>query len=206
MAARRPVAFAGVLLSLAVTVSACASDPPATTAPPSATVPSSTSSAPAPTTTTSAPPTTTQAPVDPVVAKVPKAARANTQEGAEAFAKYFMEQVGIGYFKADPTVLDGLYVRACKTCVGFYEGIVSMRAEKRHHEKVSLIVGNARAYRFVQEDPKKIIGVPIEQKAVDIVDPKGVRVDSLEADEVWFVLTLKWAGHWVVHLAQVEED
>ena len=37
--------------------------------------------------------TTTSVEVDPVVARIPKAARPNTQAGAEAFAKFFIEQV-----------------------------------------------------------------------------------------------------------------
>jgi hypothetical protein len=205
MAVRRPVVLASVLLSVALSVSACASNPPPAAAPSSGTAAPVASRTPASPTITSAPPTTTTAPVDPVLARIPKAARANTQEGAEAFTKFFMEQVSVGYFKADPTVLDDLYARACKTCVSFRDSMAAMRADGHHHESRSLIVGEARAYRFVEEDPKKIIGVPIKQKSVSIVDRRGTRVDTLDADELSFVLTLNWEGHWVVHLAQVEE-
>jgi hypothetical protein len=116
-----------------------------------------------------------------------------------------MEQVGVGYFRADPTVLDGLYADECKTCLNFRDGMVSMRGDGHHHKSASLVVGNGRAYRFVPEDPKKVIGLPVKQKRVDVIDRHGTRVDSLDADEVSFVLTLEWEGHWVVHLAQVEE-
>ncbi len=204
MAARRPAALASVLLALAVTAPACASDPPADAAPPNATVPSGTSSA--PTTTTSAPPTTTtQAPVDPVVAKIPKAARANTQEGAEAFAEFFVRQIGQGFAKADPGLIGGLYTKECKTCVALHEGMASMRSDRQRHERVSIIVGKASAQRFVSEDPKKVIAVPMEQVRVDVVDAKGVAVDSTEASKGAFVLTLTWEKRWVIRLAQAEE-
>ncbi len=53
--------------------------------------------------------TTTSVEVDPVVARIPKAARPNTQAGAEAFAKFYYEQVAKAWMQADPSLLDGLY-------------------------------------------------------------------------------------------------
>ncbi|HEX6055946.1 MAG TPA: hypothetical protein VFY98_09055, partial [Intrasporangium sp.] len=50
--------------------------------------------------------TTTSVEVDPVVARIPKAARPNTQAGAEAFAKFYYEQVAKAWMKPDPALLD----------------------------------------------------------------------------------------------------
>jgi hypothetical protein len=203
MAARRPVALAGVLLSLAMMMSACASDPPATTAPPSATVPSSTSSGPAPTTTTSAPPTTTQVPVDPVVARIPKAARAHTQEGAEAFGKYFIEQVAQSGVKADPTLIKGLFSASCRTCANFVATAQNFKDNGEHHAKPAMTVESSSANTYSPE--KKEIAVWVRLGVVDILGKGGAQVGSTEKAYGAFVLSVTFDEHWVVHSVQVEE-
>jgi hypothetical protein len=202
MAVRRPAVHAGVVLALAVTLSACASDPPATTAPPSATAPASTSSASAPPTTTSAPPTTTQAPVDPVVAKIPKAARANTQEGAEAFGKYFIEQVALSGVKADPRLLDGLFIESCKACLAYRESAVALKSEGLHHKSPTLQVKRSSANVFSGD--QVVISVEVLQRAVPVVNNSGATVRKTKANTGVFALSLSYEGRWIVHQSQVE--
>jgi hypothetical protein len=203
MAVRRPAVSAGVVLALAVTLSACASDPPATTAPPSATAPASTLSASAPPTTTSAPPTTTQAPVDPVVAKIPKAARANTQEGAEAFTKFFYEQVAASWMKPDPELLDGLYSKSCKTCLAYRDTAAYLHEQEQRYESSPLTLKSVSAMSF---QPKKVeIAAHVIAEAASIVDRSGKTVESVPSEgKQTFVLTLRFDGRWTAVLSQVE--
>src|SRR4051812_41516596 len=82
----RPLlAYAVVPIALAVLGACTASDPgPAVTAPPSS---SAVTSSLTPTTTTTSTAPSPTATVDPVIAKIPAAARARTAPGAQAFAR-----------------------------------------------------------------------------------------------------------------------
>jgi hypothetical protein len=202
MGARRPVALASVLLALALTVSACTSDPPPAAAPPNGTAAPVTPSTPASPTTTSAPPTTTQAPVDPVLAKIPKAARANTQEGAEAFAKFCIEQVAQSGVKADPRLLDGLFIESCKACLAYRESAVALKSDGLHHKSPTLQVKRSSANVFSGD--QVVISVEVLQRAVPVVNDSGVTVRKTKANTGVFALSLSYEGRWVVRQSQVE--
>ena len=88
---RRALPYAAGLAALLV-AAGCTSGSPTPNA--STAVPTTASSS--STTTTAASPTTTAKPtptVDPVIAKIPPAARPETMAGAEAFAKFYFGQV-----------------------------------------------------------------------------------------------------------------
>ena len=108
--------YAAASVALA-TLAGCTGGAPAPTA---RTLPASPSSS---TSTTSRPPaTTTSAPtptrsVDPVIAKIPAAARTKTRKGAQAFARFFIESLNVGAARPDAAVLTGLFTSNCETCL-----------------------------------------------------------------------------------------
>src|SRR6478735_5923908 len=85
--------YAAALVALA-TLGACSGgDPgPTRTTPPAITTTSS-----APTTTTTAPAPSPTTSVDPVLAKIPAAARGNNAAGAEAFARFYIVQINAAF-------------------------------------------------------------------------------------------------------------
>lgn len=75
---------------------------------PSASVPSAAISSPQPTSTTTS-----------ASHAVPAAARAHTSAGAEAFIRYYLEQVNVAWTRPDSSVLSGLATPACGTCANY---------------------------------------------------------------------------------------
>jgi hypothetical protein len=140
--------------------------------------------------------------VDPVLAKIPGAARPNTQAGAEAFGRFFMEQVAESWTHADPTLLDGLFDRHCKSCSAFRRSAAQLRADGLHHDAVALTVTGSSAN--VYDDGRVVIAVPIDQNIVNVVDSRGHRARVTKPDEGTVILTLGWSGRWVVKRAQAE--
>ena len=148
--------------------------------------------------------TTTSVEVDPVVAKIPKAARPNTQAGAEAFAKFYYEQVAKAWMKPDPALLDGLSAESCNTCTAFRETADYMKAHGERYEISPLTVQSVSAISF---SPKKTeIAVAGEGSESRVVDKSGRLVRTApEEGKTTFVATLVFRDHWVVVRSQVEQ-
>ncbi len=92
---RRALPYAAGLAALLVAAGCTAGEPTpnASTAVPSTTSSSATTASPSVATTTTKPTPT----VDPVIAKIPAAARPETMAGAEAFAKFYVGQVNAAF-------------------------------------------------------------------------------------------------------------
>lgn len=52
-------------------------------------------------------------------ARIPKAARAHTAQGAEAFARFYLEQVNQAWMVPDPELIRPYALQACKTCANY---------------------------------------------------------------------------------------
>lgn len=64
---------------------------------------------------------------DPVVQAMPAAARVETEEGAEAFAGFFVEQLGAFYSDTQVVDFDELYTSDCKECRIYDRGLTKLR-------------------------------------------------------------------------------
>ncbi|WP_353354488.1 DUF6318 family protein [Intrasporangium sp. DVR] len=150
---------------------------------------------------------TATADVDPVLARIPKAARENTQEGAEAFGKFFMEQVAQSLVAADPDLLRGLHSAECKTCANFRRTAANLEAAGEHHSKPSFIVQDTAIRRFLENEPSKFIEVTGQEVPVGIVNRSNATVDrTRQQDGIRFVLVLEFDTHWSVSAVHVEEE
>jgi hypothetical protein len=155
---------------------------------------------------TTASPSTTAKPtptptVDPVIAKIPAAARKHTQSGSEAFAQYYMERVNEAFVKGAPTPLVGLASASCKVCTALESSARELQAKGRHHKGLSIEVKSARANRY--DSQITTIVIAIEQHRVPIVDDQGRQVDETSSDAGAFLATLKFDTKWSVERLQV---
>ncbi|WP_330472945.1 DUF6318 family protein [Terrabacter sp. C0L_2] len=198
----RPVlAYAAASVALATLGACTGGDPgPADTTAPPASSSASTSAAQPTTTTTSAAPSPTSS-VDPVIAKIPAAARPQTQAGAEAFSRFYMEQVNRSFVQGDPAPLNGLASGSCSVCGELSNSAKELRDKGRHHQGLSIEVTSASANRYDKE--VRSVLVSIEQHRVPIVDMNGVTVDHTSADKGAFLATLKFDGRWQIARLQV---
>jgi hypothetical protein len=184
-----PYAAAGLAVAL---LGACTSgDPsPTTTTPPSSTT---TSAAPSTTTTPAPSPTKT---VDPVLAKIPAAARPETQAGAAAFSRFYFEQLNRSFQRASPEILDGLFQPSCRICVDLQKSARDLKAASQHHDGDTLKVTFASATVFNDQDRQVL--VKLDQSSVNVVTKSGKRVDKTKAGSGAFVAVLRFTDHWVI--------
>lgn len=193
-------------LAAAVALAGCTAStpaPPASSSPQPTSATSSTSTTAAPTT-SARPSTTTSTPppsVDPVLAKIPKAARPETINGAEAFVRFYMEQVNAAFTKGTPAPLTGLDGPACKICAAFIDAAEQLRTDKQRHKGVSIEVTAASSNKF--SDTTRTVLVWVTQRSVPILDQRGATVDQTKAGKGVFLATLKFDRRWVMSRLQV---
>ena len=198
----RPLlAYAVVPVALAVLGACTPSDPgPAVTGPPSS---SAVTSSPIPTATTTSTAPSPTATVDPVIAKIPAAARPRTQDGAEAFARFYMEQVNRAFTGPDPTALASLAGLDCKTCSAFLAGAKELKAKGHRHKGVSITVDGSPSNSYTPTSA--IVQVFVTQHSVPVIDRSGKKVAQTKAGQGIFLATLTFDTHWVIQRLQVAQ-
>lgn len=193
--------YAAALATL-LTVTACSGGDPA----PAATTPSvgTTSTS----TTTSAPPSTTKASptstVDPVLAKIPAAARKKNMEGAAAYSKFYFQTLNEAFKRADPTLLTGLTTSACKTCVALQKGVNDVRKAGHHYGGDLTKINYASATEF-SPNARRVL-VDLNQIAVPILDKSDKKVDTTRSAKLAFVATLDYRERWIITRLQRAES
>ena len=191
---RTLLAYAAASVALATLGACTGSDPgPAVTTPPST---SAVTSSATPTTTTSTSPNPT-ASVDPVIAKIPAAARHETEAGAVAFARYFFDSLNRAATAANPAMLDGLFESGCATCVAMSDSVSDLQRAGQHHSGPTIRILRVSTESFVPE--KRVVVIDVDQAAVDVLNNTGKRVDRTLAAKGSFAMTLNFArNHWTV--------
>jgi len=139
--------------------------------------------------------------VDPVIAKIPTAARAETESSGKAFAAFFLNSLNRAAMAADPSILEGLFDAGCKTCVAMADSVKSLQKAGNHHTGPTLKVLQVTTDSFVKE--RRVVIAKVDQRAVDVVDRNGKRVDRTLSAKGAFAMTLSYApGHWTVSRLQ----
>jgi hypothetical protein len=198
---RKLLPYAAAFVALA-TLGACSgSDPgPGATTP---RVPSTT--AVTATTTMSAPPATTKptptATVDPVIAKIPAAARPLTNSGSLAFARFFIDSLNKGATTANPAVLDGLYAPTCGTCAAMHDSLQALKKKDQRHAAPSIKVTETSAVS-ASSNARQVL-IDVQQISVAVTDSKGNTIRTTAEGPGAFVMTLGTAHvHWVAQRLQ----
>lgn len=184
-------AAAGLAVALLGSCTGGDPGPQATTGPPATS--SAATSAP-PTTATSAPSPTTS--VDPVLAKIPAAARPETIEGAAAYTKYYFSQLNAAFKTGDPSILLGLSSAACKTCAALSNGVADVAKAGRHYGGDLTDVNYASATEF-SATTRRVL-VDLNQRAVPVLDRSGRAVDKTRSAKLAFVATVEFNKRWTI--------
>ncbi|MFC3807897.1 DUF6318 family protein [Terrabacter sp. MAHUQ-38] len=192
--------YAAALAAL-LTVTACSGGDPGPTATTPPVSPTSMS------TTTSAPPAitsaTTTSSLDPVIAKIPTAARPDTEAGAAEFAKYYFGQINNGFQTGDPRAVEGLSVASCVTCQAFASAIKALKVKGQRYGADLAQVEYSSTLDFT---PNVRVLIDLSQQQVPILDTKGKRVGLTPTGKASFVVSLKFSAHWTVTRIQKAKD
>lgn len=188
---RTPVA----ILAASILLSACGGgakpDPSA-----SSSLPTTSASAP----TVSVSPTTAGPTSDP---NIPAAARAHTPAGAEAFVRYFFDQVNLAWATPNPTALDGLYAPTCTTCTAIRGSAADYKAKGLRYRDTPLTRISPASVTSATGATTRVNATAM-QEASAVVDRDGKVVEAVPRTPSTFDLTLTWVGGgWQVSLMQV---
>ncbi|WP_460629556.1 DUF6318 family protein [Intrasporangium mesophilum] len=143
-------------------------------------------------------------PADPVLARIPPAARAETERAAQLFAQYFFDTLNAAAMSADPALVDGLFGEQCKTCVAMQRSLRDLKASGQHHEKPTIRIVSVTTDSFVTE--RRVVLVAVDQASVAVLDRWGSGTSRTLADRGTFAMTLLYGhSHWVVARLQTVE-
>lgn len=169
-------------LAVAVALTGCTSDePPPTTLPPLS----------------SASPSTSPSPSR-AESSVPPAARKMTPEGAAAFARFFVESIGLAYQAAEPSVISDLSAEGCGGCETLIKAVAELRAEGER--RVGGTYEVLAAVTPALEAGDAIVDVRYRRPAAEIVNADGVVTASAgPTSPVDAQVRVVWReGAWVV--------
>ncbi|MGO4599705.1 DUF6318 family protein [Terrabacter sp. 2RAF25] len=198
---RRLIPYAAALVALAMLGACTGSEPAPTSTTPPRTSAAATTTSSAPSTTTTPTPTAT---VDPVLAKIPAAARPSTDAGAAAFSKYYFERVNSGFRTGSTSDVHGLAQPDCVTCNAFASAIKEQNAKGTHY--------GADLARIDFSSPLEVklpnarVLVDLSQLAVPILNSNNKKVGTTPTGNASFVVSLKYEGHWIVTRLQKTEN
>ena len=182
-----------VPLAASMLLSGCGGDPNPDVSP-------SRTTAPSPTTSTTAPTTASHSPT---TASVPAVGTAHTKTGAEAFSRYFIEQVNRAWSTPNPTALDGLYGPTCTTCAAIRGSAASYESKGQRYRDTPLTGVSASSLTEASGATTQV-RVTATQETSAVVDRDGKVVEAVPRTPSTFVLSLTWVGGgWQVSLMQV---
>ena len=188
---RRRALIAGSALGVAVVLGGCesAADP----TPSATTTPSATPSSSSPTSPASSPsPTPTE------TSTIPAAARQNTPEGAEAFVKYFMDQVNVAWTTPQSGVIAAESTRNCEFCATTERRAEYLVNERQRYADEPVSVRSVQALSGAPEGQMYLASVLI-QNASEVVDERGRVVASDEREVLRRNIALRWEeGRWMM--------
>lgn len=150
--------------------------------------------------------TTTASPrsAAPTASASPTLGAAHTKAGAQAFSVHFFQQVNRAWSTPDPTSLDGLYTRACKTCAAIRGSAADYKSRELRYRDTPLTGISSISLTDAVGGTTRV-RVTAAQKASAIVDRNGKVVESVPRTASTFLLTLTWVRQsWQVSLMQAE--
>lgn len=146
--------------------------------------------------TSSASPTTTTEPVDPVLARIPAAARPETPAAGAAYVRFYFEQVNRAFTDADTTPIENLAAKDCEMCSAFAAGVEDLRSKGHHYERDLASIEAVSSMEFTRAGGRVL--VDLKQMPVPIQDVHGKTVRTAATAEVRFVATVTYEGRWLI--------
>lgn len=186
----RVAAVALVGLITAGVLSACQSEAtPPGTASPSAMVTSASPSPSASSPTPSASPS-----VD-----IPAAAREKSDKGAEAFVRFFFDQVNVAWTTPTPKPIEASSEPGCKSCESLIGTAKDLQQKMHHYSTEPVAVKGTRPVAGAPEG-QRFVEVDLAQNQVDVVDAKGKVISTDKKARFVRTVAVIWKDdRWLVY-------
>lgn len=143
------------------------------------------------TTTTTAPSSPTTKPTPTASVSIPAAARAHTEGGAEAFARFFIEVANHSQTSADSSRLRAISEPSCEGCDVYADLADEMRAKKQRTDVGALSVAGVLV-RPGSTGDVVVMDLLLHEKASKVLDQNGSTVQSFGASKLTLRTTTAW--------------
>ena len=150
--------------------------------------------------TTSRPPSIQSAPRPPSteVATVPIAARQHSEAGAEAFVRFYIDQLNLAWTSPRAGLLLPLSDPGCKSCKAFESTASRLVASGHHYAVPPVTVTTVTAYGGARNG-RQLLRLLGRQTEAAVVDERGGVVSTDRAKAMKLDILLKWEGRsWAV--------
>ena len=177
---RTPVAILAASILLAACGGGAKPDASSTRTSPS-------TSTPAPTVSVSS---TTAPTIDP---NIPAAARAHTPAGAEAFVRYFYEQVNAAWTAPSAGLISALSSPGCKSCAELEATAHDLTQKKQHYDGPPVTIVSVGALAEARPGQLQVL-VTFVQEHRNVIDASGHVALTDQRKPGKFVATLGWSN------------
>ena len=201
---RRYAATLAALIAASAAVAGCTTS----AAGPGVTTTATSGSSTATTTTTAtatATPSATTAPTAAYPADVPAEARANTPDGAKAFAKHYFAQINKAFTTPLTGLLPPLSTNTCKSCANYEDGARDLVQNNQRYDRLPLVLLET-VIPPEGEEGATLIDVVFRQEPARLVDSSGKELSRFTSKTGIFLLHAKWqSGVWVTSEIQLRQ-
>ena len=111
-------------------------------------------------------------------ARIPKAARAHTAKGAEAFARFYLEQVNKAWMVPDPELIRPFALESCKTCANIVDTASWLEDNRLRYDGDAQDVGPSVVLPESTKD-SVLVEVSTNQLARHILSDDGETAESI---------------------------
>jgi hypothetical protein len=131
--------------------------------------------------------------------EIPEAARAHTEAGAEAFVRFYMEQVNAAWTGPSAGVLPRLSDPGCLACKGFEETAAELMAKGRRYQGTPASFTSFKAIEGAQGG-RQLVHVIGTQHRVAILDRDGSVVSTDPEEPIAVNALAIWEGdRWLLY-------
>lgn len=130
---------------------------------------------------------------------LPEAAKANTAAGAEAFVRFYIDQVNAAWTIPDPTKLRALSTGTCQTCARFQHAAETLRADGQHYDGPAVVIKGI--VQVPESRPARpVLQVAFQQQARKVLKRDGTVARTVEAQAMLnnFSLVRSQTSGWLI--------
>ena len=130
---------------------------------------------------------------------IPAAARVKSEKGAEAFVRYFFEQVNLAWTKADPELIDVNSESDCKSCASLSDTARELQQKKHRYAAKPVTVRSLKSMAGAPPG-QQFVQANLLQHRVNIVDAAGGVVSTDKRATLLRTVALIWeGGRWLIY-------
>jgi len=125
-------------------------------------------------------------------------ARPHTPAGAEAFAKYFHDQLNVAWGQPRTGLLASLSLPGCKTCTALESNAKDMATAQRHTLGDAVRLDSVDVGGSEPNGDQRVV-ITGAQLKTSVVDSNGLKIRDIAASPIRSVATIRWtASGWLI--------